>query len=96
MEHGSGGRALEIERIIAAPPGRVFAAFTDPDQLAKWWGPQGFVIPSLDFPARAGKGYRIEMQPPEGDSFYLAGELLESRSPGPARLHLRLGGPRSR
>jgi uncharacterized protein YndB with AHSA1/START domain len=59
----------------------VFAAFADPERLARWWGPQGFTIPSLDFPARVGETYRIEMRPPEGDPFYLTGEFLEVEAP---------------
>ena len=53
----------------------VFAAFSDADQLATWWGPKGFTIPSLEFEPRGGATYRIEMQPPEGDGFYLTGEF---------------------
>ena len=81
MEHGSGDLALEMQRALPALMPPVFAAFTDPEQLRKWWGPQGFVIPSIDFPARAGERYRIEMQPPEGERFYLAGELREVDPP---------------
>ncbi|MCO5275460.1 MAG: SRPBCC domain-containing protein [Flavobacteriales bacterium] len=33
---------VRTTRIIAAPCGRVFAAWTDPAQLAHWWGPNGF------------------------------------------------------
>jgi uncharacterized protein YndB with AHSA1/START domain len=29
-------------RVIDAPRERVFEAWTDPDQLAEWWGPAGF------------------------------------------------------
>jgi uncharacterized protein YndB with AHSA1/START domain len=53
----------------------VFEAFTDPNELARWWGPQGFNIPSLEFDPRPGESYRIEMQPPQGEAFYLAGEF---------------------
>ena len=31
--------------------------------------------PSLRFQARVGESYRIQMQPPDGDPFYLAGEF---------------------
>lgn len=73
---------LEITRVLPAPPGAVFAAFTDPGELARWWGPAGFSVPSLDFQPRAGERYRIEMQPPEGDRFHLAGEFREVDPPG--------------
>jgi uncharacterized protein YndB with AHSA1/START domain len=72
---------LEIERVLPASRDVVFAAFTDPQQLAKWWGPEGFTIPSLDFETRVGGRYRIEMQPPEGESFHLTGEFGEVDPP---------------
>jgi uncharacterized protein YndB with AHSA1/START domain len=59
----------------------VFGAFSDPNELAKWWGPEGFSIPSLELQARVGARYRIEMQPPEGDRFYLTGEFREVDPP---------------
>ena len=60
----------------------MFAAFSEPSELAKWWGPQGFTTPSLEFAPRVGRHYRIEMQPPEGDPFYLIGEFREVEPPG--------------
>jgi uncharacterized protein YndB with AHSA1/START domain len=72
---------LAIQRVLPAAPGTVFKAFVDPSELAKWWGPEGFTIPSLSFPARVGDSYRIEMQPPTGDSFALTGEFQEVDPP---------------
>ncbi len=72
---------LELQRVIPAPPPVVFRAFTAADELAKWWGPAGFTVPSLEFDPRVGKSYRIEMQPPEGDRFYLIGEFREVDPP---------------
>jgi uncharacterized protein YndB with AHSA1/START domain len=68
---------LEIERVLPAAPAVVFNTFVDPGELARWWGPAGFTIPSLSFLARVGGGYRIEMQPPTGDPFALTGEFQE-------------------
>jgi uncharacterized protein YndB with AHSA1/START domain len=72
---------LEMKRVIPAPRLVVFAAFSDPAKLAKWWGPKGFTVASLDFDARLGASYRIEMQPPEGDGFYLTGKFREVDPP---------------
>jgi uncharacterized protein YndB with AHSA1/START domain len=72
---------LEIERVFRAPPSVVFTAFTDPAELAKWWGPKGFTIPSLRFEPRVGQSYRITMQPPDGEAFYLMGEFREVDPP---------------
>ena len=75
MAAQSDGLTLEMKRVLPAAPSVVFAAFSDPNELAKWWGPAGFSIPSLEFDPRVGESYRIEMQPPEGDAFYLTGEF---------------------
>jgi uncharacterized protein YndB with AHSA1/START domain len=72
---------LDIERVLSAPPAVVFDAFADPDKLARWWGPAGFTVPIVDFDPRPGGGYRIEMQPPEGDAFHLVGEFREVDPP---------------
>src|SRR5512144_3061310 len=76
-----GELTLEIKRVLPAARSVVFAAFSVPQQLAKWWGPQGFSAPSLDFEVRVGGSYRIEMQPPEGEPFYLSGEFREVEPP---------------
>ncbi len=71
----SGELTLEMKRVLSAAPPVVFAAFSEPSELAKWWGPRGFSIPSVDIDPRVGGTYRIEMQPPEGARFYLTGEF---------------------
>jgi uncharacterized protein YndB with AHSA1/START domain len=75
---------LEMNRVLKAAPPTVFAAFSDSSALAKWFGPKGFAIPSLEFQPRVGDSYRIEMQPPEGDPFCLTGEFRD------VGLHARL------
>ena len=77
----SGELTLELTRVLPAARSVVFGAFSDPTQLAKWWGPRGFTTPSLVFQPRVVGRYRIEMQPPEGDRFYLAGEFRELDPP---------------
>jgi uncharacterized protein YndB with AHSA1/START domain len=72
---------LAIERVLPAAPPVVFAAFSEANELAKWWGPEGFATQSLSFHPRVGETYRIEMQPPEGDPFYLTGEFRELDPP---------------
>ena len=74
-------RKLELERLLPAAPAVAFRAFSAPHQLTRWWGPKGFVTPSLEFDPRVGASYRIEMQPPEGDPFHLTGEFREVDPP---------------
>jgi uncharacterized protein YndB with AHSA1/START domain len=59
----------------------VFRSFSDPNTLARWWGPEDFTVPSLEFNPWVGGSYRIEMQPPEGDAFHLTGEFREVEPP---------------
>ena len=60
---------------------RVYQALTDPTALVRWWGPAGFTTPEIDFEPGVGAGYRLGMQPPEGERFYLVGEFLEVDAP---------------
>ena len=78
---GSDELTLELKRVVPAASVVVFRAFTDARELAKWWGPNGFTVPSLEFEPRVEASYRIEMQPPEGDRFYLTGVFREVDPP---------------
>jgi uncharacterized protein YndB with AHSA1/START domain len=75
------GLVLRLKRILPAPRATVFRALGDPGELAKWWGPRGFTAPSVEFDPRVGGSYRIAMQPPDGDLFYLTGEFREVDPP---------------
>jgi uncharacterized protein YndB with AHSA1/START domain len=81
MAAPSGELTLAMKRVLPAARSVVYEAFCDPSELAKWWGPEGFTTPSLEFDPRVGESYRMEMQPPEGDSFYLIGEFREVDPP---------------
>ena len=49
---------ITISRTVTASPERVFAAWTDVDQLAAWWWPQ-LAGTTYDVDARPGGRYRI-------------------------------------
>jgi uncharacterized protein YndB with AHSA1/START domain len=78
---GSNEPTLEMTRVVRAAPSTVFGAFVNPTELAKWFGPKGYRARSVEFDARVGRGFRIEIQPPEGDPFYLGGEFREINPP---------------
>ncbi|KFN51533.1 SRPBCC family protein [Arenimonas composti] len=58
--------ALRYVRELAAPPERVFAAFTTPAQLAVWWGPFGFRTVTHAMDLRAGGHWVFTMIGPDG------------------------------
>ena len=74
-------RTLVIERVFDAPRELVWKAWTDPEQAMRWWGPKGFTSPRIESDLRVGGRYRIAMQPPEGELFYLTGEFREVDPP---------------
>jgi uncharacterized protein YndB with AHSA1/START domain len=56
---------LALTRIFDAPRALLYQAFTDPDQLAAWWGPIGNSLPrdEMDFDVRPG-GYQGSRRSP--------------------------------
>jgi uncharacterized protein YndB with AHSA1/START domain len=72
---------LRLQRTLPARREVAWRALTDPDELAKWWGPKGFTAPSVEFDLRVGGRFRIAMQPPDGELFYLSGEFKEVDPP---------------
>ncbi len=75
MDAPPDGLILAIERAFSAPAAVVFTAFSDVRELAKWWGPEGFRVPEIEFEPVVDAHYRIAMQPPEGDVFHLEGRF---------------------
>jgi uncharacterized protein YndB with AHSA1/START domain len=75
------GFVLRLERTLCASRATVFRALTDPGELGKWWGPRGFTAPCVEFDPKVRGGYRIAMQPPNGDLFRLSGEFREVEPP---------------
>ena len=81
MDAHSTGLTLRLEHVFDAPRSLVFDACTEPQLLVKWWGPKGFTSLGIDSDLRVGGRYRIAMQPPEGELFYLTGEFREVDPP---------------
>jgi uncharacterized protein YndB with AHSA1/START domain len=73
--------ALHMKRVLPAPRERVFRACTEPQDLAEGCGTKGFTARRSELDLRVGGNYRIAMQPPDGDFFYLFGEFREVDPP---------------
>jgi uncharacterized protein YndB with AHSA1/START domain len=61
---------LALTHVVNAPRARVFAAFTDPDDFAAWWGPIGNSLPrdDVEFDVRSGGSLQwSEVFPDEPD-----------------------------
>jgi uncharacterized protein YndB with AHSA1/START domain len=77
----SGERELVITRVFDAPRSLVFKAWTEPEHMAKWFGPQGFTSTVLRNELRPGGAYRIYMRGPEGDDHWMQGIYREIVEP---------------
>jgi uncharacterized protein YndB with AHSA1/START domain len=60
---------LVITRIIDAPREQVWKVWTDPKQVARWWGPHGFSNPLCEWDARPGGAILVHMRGPAGSPF---------------------------
>jgi uncharacterized protein YndB with AHSA1/START domain len=62
-------REIVLSRVIAAPRELVFKAWTDPQHLPQWFGPQGFTIENLAIDVRVGGMWRFVMVAPNGTRY---------------------------
>jgi len=70
-------RTLVLTRTLNAPRAVVWKAWTDPVELAKWWGPRGFTNPVCEFDARPGGKVNIHMTWKDGTTAAMGGVVKE-------------------
>ncbi len=58
-----------LTRIYNAPLKTVWQAWTDPQQVAKWWGPRGFTITNHSKDVRTGGHWDYMMHGPDGTNY---------------------------
>lgn len=75
---------VHITRTVDAPRARVFAAWTDPDQVARWFGPEGFDTPRerVRIDLEVGGRYELTMVRRDGGGEHAIGyEIIELEEP---------------
>ncbi len=72
---------IVIERVFDAPRELVWKAWTDPEMVKKWWGPEGFSAPYATIDLKVGGKYIYAMHGPTGSEWdkdmYSAGVFKE-------------------
>lgn len=59
-----------ISRVFAAPRARLWDAWTNPEALARWFGPKGSASTFMAFDLRPGGVWRGRMDTPDGGTMY--------------------------
>ena len=81
------GREIVVERLLNALPAAVFRAWTRPDEIVKWWGPNGFTTTILEMNVRPGGVWRYVMHGPDGRNY--ANRVIYLEVDPPSRLVFR-------
>lgn len=71
--------SLTLKRRIKAPPAQVFAAWTDPQKIVRWFGPNETVAGSVraQMDVRAGGKYQMNFRTEDGESHQVGGVYRE-------------------
>jgi len=74
-------RDVVITRVFDAPRALVWKAWTDPNQVAQWWGPKYFTTPVCEMDVRPGGAILIQMRGPDGALYLNKGVFHEIAEP---------------
>ena len=70
-------RTLTIEKELNAPLSLVWEAWSQPEHIAKWWGPKGMETRVLEHNFEVGGKWKYAMTMPDGREFITEGVYLE-------------------
>ena len=76
-----GDREIRLSRDFAAPRHLVFAAFTRPELLMRWWGARGWHLVECEVDLRVGGRWRFVSRGPDGDLMGQGGTYREVDPP---------------
>ena len=68
---------LVLERVVDVPPELVWAAWTRPEHIVKWFTPEPWTTVDCEIDLRPGGIFRTTMRSPEGRDFPNLGCYLE-------------------
>ncbi|MEU8183013.1 SRPBCC family protein [Micromonospora sp. NPDC049044] len=79
--HTPGDREIVLSRLFDAPARLVFAAFTQPELLVRWYGAHGWRLVECDVDLRVGGRWRFVSQGPQGARMGQAGVYRQIEPP---------------
>ena len=72
-----GSGAVAVERVFPAPAALLWRAWTEPEQVMRWYGPAGMEGHACEVDLRVGGRYLWGLRSPEGFEYYNAGVFRE-------------------
>jgi uncharacterized protein YndB with AHSA1/START domain len=67
------GRILRLERFIPSPPDDLFTLWIEPEQITRWWAPDGYKATVHDLDVRPGGRWRIVLRGSGGRELAMGG-----------------------
>ena len=83
---------LVYRRVMPAPPARMFALWTEPASIRKWFGGEEVEVAGIVLDLRPGGAYSITVRDAGGDSV-ISGRFLVVEAPARLIYTWRLEGP---
>lgn len=74
-------QSVKIQRRFKAKPDTVYDAWTRPEIIARWWGPEGVRLADHSFDVTAGGSWRTVMVSKDGTEHIVGGIYRELRRP---------------
>jgi len=74
-------REIINTRLLNAPRALVFKVWTNPDDIGKWWGPNGFTTTTHEMRVEPGGCWRYIMHGPDGTDYDNRVDYLEVVAP---------------
>lgn len=72
---------VTLSRSLTAPRALVWRAWTEPELLSRWWGPNGFTTPVCEIDPRPGGTLYLVMRAPGGTDYPMTGVYRDVAAP---------------
>ena len=69
--------SLALKRVLAAAPEKVYAAWTQPAQIAKWFGPDSGPVLRAETDVRVGGRFNVVFRSEDGEEHDVSGVYRE-------------------
>jgi uncharacterized protein YndB with AHSA1/START domain len=69
--------SLTLKRRLNAPPEKVYAAWTEPGKIAKWFGPESAAVLRAETDVRVGGRYMVVFRTGDGEEHHVSGVYRE-------------------